>query len=67
VARLLEHRQSRDNVEVANALAALAQEVEAGANVMPAIVEAARRGGTVGEIADVLRNQFGEYREPAPW
>jgi methylmalonyl-CoA mutase N-terminal domain/subunit len=32
---------------------------------MPVIVAAARRRVTLGEIADVLREEFGEYREQA--
>ena len=36
-------------------------------NTMPAFLDAARAGCTVGEIADVLRAEFGEHREPAPW
>ncbi len=67
VARLRTHREHRDGAGVAHALAELGREVAAGANVMPAILDAARRGATVGEISDVLRQQFGEYREPTPW
>ncbi len=39
----------------------------AGADTMPAFLAAARAGCTVGEITDVLRAEFGEHREPAPW
>jgi methylmalonyl-CoA mutase N-terminal domain/subunit len=34
---------------------------------MPALVEAARAGATVGEMADVFRQAFGEFQEPSPW
>jgi methylmalonyl-CoA mutase N-terminal domain/subunit len=34
---------------------------------MPALVECARAGATVGEMADVFRQSFGEFREPSPW
>jgi methylmalonyl-CoA mutase N-terminal domain/subunit len=34
---------------------------------MPALVVAARAGATVGEMTDVLREVFGEFREPSPW
>ena len=34
---------------------------------MPALVECARAGATVGEMADVFRRAFGEFREPSPW
>ena len=32
-------------------------------NLMPPIVEAVEAGATVGEIADTLREVFGEHRE----
>ena len=35
------------------------------ANVMEAVVEAARRDVTLGEICAVFRERFGEYRDPA--
>ena len=34
---------------------------------MPALVEAARAGATLGELSDVFRSVFGEFREPDPW
>jgi methylmalonyl-CoA mutase, N-terminal domain len=34
---------------------------------MPALIEAARAEATVGEMADVFRDAFGEFTEPAPW
>ena len=35
------------------------------ANVMEAVVEAARHDVTLGEICKVVREVFGEYRDPA--
>jgi methylmalonyl-CoA mutase N-terminal domain/subunit len=35
------------------------------ANVMEAVIEAARRDATLGEICQVFREVFGEYRDPA--
>jgi methylmalonyl-CoA mutase N-terminal domain/subunit len=35
--------------------------------VMPSLVSAARAGATVGEMSDVFRGVFGEFREPNPW
>ena len=32
-----------------------------------ALIEAARAEATVGEMADVFREAFGEFTEPAPW
>ena len=49
------------------ALLRLADDTRAGRNVMPALIESARAGATVGEMADVFRDAFGEFTEPAPW
>jgi methylmalonyl-CoA mutase N-terminal domain/subunit len=34
-------------------------------NVVPTMLEAARREATLGEICDALRAEWGNYREPA--
>ena len=34
---------------------------------MPALIDAARAGATLGELSDVFRAVFGEFREPHPW
>jgi methylmalonyl-CoA mutase, N-terminal domain len=49
------------------ALLRLADDTRAGRNVMPTLIEAARAEATVGEMADVFRDAFGEFTEPAPW
>jgi methylmalonyl-CoA mutase, N-terminal domain len=38
---------------------------ESGENVMPPILAAVKKGVTMGEISDVFRETFGEYRDPA--
>ena len=38
---------------------------ESGENLMPPLVAAVRALSTVGEIADVYREVFGVYRDPA--
>ena len=38
---------------------------ESGENVMPPLVAAVKALCTVGEIADVYREAFGVYRDPA--
>jgi (2R)-ethylmalonyl-CoA mutase len=38
-----------------------------GGNVMPPLIDAARAGATLGELADVFRSAFGEFREPQLW
>jgi methylmalonyl-CoA mutase, N-terminal domain len=66
-ARLASRLAGRDAAPAARALAQVQEAVTAGANTMPAFLDAARAGCTVGEIAGVLRAEFGEHREPAPW
>jgi methylmalonyl-CoA mutase N-terminal domain/subunit len=56
-------RASRDAAAVRSGLAALEEAARGDANLMPAILEAARAYCTVGEISDVLRGVFGEHRE----
>ncbi len=34
---------------------------------MPSLIEAVRVGATLGELSDVFRDVFGEFREPHPW
>ena len=57
-------RAERDGAAVARALARVRSESAAGANVMPAIMEAVRAYATVGEITGVLVGVHGRYREP---
>ena len=64
VARLNKLRRERDNKELKGRLEALRQAAEGTENVMPHILEAVRAYGTLGEICGVLREVFGEYREP---
>ncbi len=65
--RLRTRLASRDAEAAARSLEALGSVLGAGANSMPAILDAARSGATLGEISDVMRAAFGEYREPQPW
>lgn len=54
-------RQKRDGAAVDGALAAIRAASQGSANLMSAIVGAARARATVGEISDALRSIFGEY------
>jgi ethylmalonyl-CoA mutase len=64
VSRLEAFRADRDEAAVRRALEALKAAVDAGENVMPPSIEAARAGVTTGEWAEALRDVFGEYRAP---
>ena len=57
-------RAARDNAAVDAALARLRAVAATTENLVPATIELARAGGTVGEWAGALREVFGEYRAP---
>ena len=63
-AAVAQWRAARDASAVQAALAALRDGARTEANLMPASLDCARAGVTVGEWADVLREVFGEYRPP---
>ena len=54
-------KKVRNNLEVEQALQKLAVATKDGFNTMPFILSAVEAYATLGEIADVLRNEFGEY------
>ena len=57
-------KAQRDEAEVAEALAKLAEDAKTDANLMTATLAAARAGATTGEWAGTLREVFGEFRAP---
>ncbi|MGH9447679.1 MAG: acyl-CoA mutase large subunit family protein [Terriglobia bacterium] len=61
--RLAELRESRDNGRVESTLEALASAASTEGNLMPYILECVRSYATLGEMCDVLRKVFGEYKE----
>ncbi len=63
VAFLRRTKAERDNGAVRAALAALRAEAAAGRNLMPPLLECARRYATLGETSEALTAVFGEYRE----
>jgi methylmalonyl-CoA mutase N-terminal domain/subunit len=64
VSRLNQLKRERDNDEVQRRLDALRQAAEGTENLMPYILDAVRTHATLGETCGVLRDVFGEYREP---
>jgi methylmalonyl-CoA mutase N-terminal domain/subunit len=60
--RLQSLRERRDNAAVQQALAAIRQAADTGENLMPLVVTAVEQLSTLGEIADVLREVWGEYK-----
>ena len=63
--RLAEVRANRDGGAVSAVLQDLEKAAAGETNLMPLLVEAARRRATLGEITDSLRSVFGVYREPS--
>ena len=57
-------RADRDQAAVDAARARLRAVAATTENLVPATIELARAGGTVGEWAQTLRDVFGEYRAP---
>ncbi len=58
-------RRTRDNREVTRSLKELEKGTRAGKNVMPLLVDCCRAYATVGEMAGVFRDLFGEWEEPS--
>jgi methylmalonyl-CoA mutase N-terminal domain/subunit len=55
-------KAERDENNVQQLLAKLEQNAKDGSNVMPTIIESVEAYATLGEVADVFRKTFGEYR-----
>jgi methylmalonyl-CoA mutase N-terminal domain/subunit len=58
-------RAKRDGRAVDAALARLVEVSRTEENMLPAMLEACRAEASLGEICNVLRQEWGEYREPA--
>jgi methylmalonyl-CoA mutase, N-terminal domain len=58
-------RRERDGGAARAALARVRTAAESGENLMPPLIAAVKAMCTVGEIADVYRDVFGQYRDPA--
>ena len=62
---LKELRRTRDNRKVTRLLKELEKCTRDGKNVMPLLVDCCRAYATVGEMAGVFRDVFGEWQEPS--
>jgi len=63
IIRLQKLRNERDSRKVKEALEKLHYTAEKDENLMPTIIEAVKAYATLGEITDVLRKVYGEYKE----
>src|SRR5690606_1547461 len=64
-AALERRRGERDEAAVRRALHGIVAAARGSVNLIEPILEAARTEATLGEICGVLREEWGEYREPA--
>jgi methylmalonyl-CoA mutase N-terminal domain/subunit len=60
--KLISLREKRDNNLCKQLLDTLMDRAKSGENLMPAVIKAVESYCTLGEIADVLRSVFGEYK-----
>ena len=65
IERLRELKKDRDNAAAGKSLKALERAAREQENVMPCLVECSKHYATVGEMANVFRDVFGEYVEPS--
>ncbi len=65
IKRLSEIKRKRDKREVLKSLGELKAAAKSDKNLMPYIYRACLAYATIGEICDVLREVFGEYRPPS--
>ena len=63
--RLRKLKEERNNSAVTQSLRALEQAARQKENVMPYLVTCCKAYATVGEMANVFRDVFGEYKEPS--
>jgi methylmalonyl-CoA mutase, N-terminal domain len=62
VAKLDQLKRNRDHAKVDQCLQDLNDKASSGENMMPSVVEAVENKCTLGEIADTLREVYGEYK-----
>jgi methylmalonyl-CoA mutase N-terminal domain/subunit len=64
IERVRRRKASRDHGRVEKRLKQLAEACRNGQNLMPVLVDAVKDYVSLGEISDVYRRVFGQYREP---
>jgi methylmalonyl-CoA mutase N-terminal domain/subunit len=62
VARVQEVRRTRNHAKCRASLHAVRKAAKGDSNLMPHLIEAVKAYATLGEICDVMRDVFGEYR-----
>jgi len=67
VARLKKLKANRDQAKHKAALQRVRDDAKSGANMMPALIEAAEADATVGELMDTMKSVFGAYDGGPEW
>jgi methylmalonyl-CoA mutase, N-terminal domain len=62
IEKITQLKNSRDNAKVDQLLQLLNDKASSAENIMPAVMEAVENKITLGEIADTLREVYGEYK-----
>lgn len=62
IEELRDYKKNRNQIKLEEALKKLKEIANSEENIMPAVIEAVRNGATVGEISDLFREVFGEYK-----
>lgn len=62
IARLQQMKDQRDKKRVEESLEHLGKAAKGEENIMPYLIDAVKTYATLGEICDVLRGEFGEYK-----
>ena len=65
IKKLNQVRKERDHSKVQKCLKNLKEAAVSGVNIVPPTLEAVKAYATVGEMTGVLRDVFGEFKEPA--
>lgn len=64
IVNLRKLKQERNDAVVKESLQTLKRAAHDGTNLMPRFIECAKAYATIGEMIDVLKEEFGEYKEP---
>lgn len=65
VDRVRRFKKNRNSDAVRDSLAEVRGAAESDQNLMPPLIRAVHNGCSVGEVSDIFRAVFGEYRDPA--
>ncbi len=60
--KIVQLKASRDSKKLEQCIKKLSEAANTDANLMPYILDCVEAYATLGEIADILRNKFGEYQ-----